>query len=269
MSKKTRLTYMVVGVLCCIVAVGLFVRLMKSAPPPTNEAVVSPVQAQQTPAKSDLTQEDLVLGAVHGYGNENTLVSIPSDYTTKQELVHERVLSPLLDMINLAHQEGVELTVVSAYRSYDRQKRIWESKWGEFEENDIVKAQEILRYSSFPGTSRHHWGTDVDFNSVSPTYWQSAEGERIFTWLKENAPRFGFCQVYGSGRKSGYEVEAWHWSHLETAETYYQKISQTPVLNVALEQPVHGAAAVRELAPQMMNYITNINTCQVGNANAL
>lgn len=272
--KQTRLLYLVAGAVCCLVAIGLIV-VLTAKPEPKTETKTKPAdtvvdlsklpdgeqngQSEGTP----LSEVDLVLGAVHGYQNEATLVAIPSEYTTKQELVHADVLSPLLAMMDAASKDGIDLTVVSAYRSYDRQKRIWEGKWGESDGNDIAKAQDILRYSSFPGTSRHHWGTDVDFNSVSLSYWQSAEGERIFAWLQDNAPRFGFCQVYGKGRKSGYEVEAWHWSHLPTAESYYQKISQFPVLNVALEQPVNGAAAVRELAPQMMNYVININTCAV------
>lgn len=264
-TNKTRLFYVLGGLICCLVAIVIMVNLMKK-PTPTSEtdtsAVTDMVSGEENKmAVNTLAFADDKLGAVHGFGNESTLISIPSDYTTKNELVHQDVLIPLLELIKEAEHNGVRITVVSAYRSYERQKQIWENKWGDSDDMDVVRAEGILRYSSFPGTSRHHWGTDVDFNSVSLAYWQSEKGQEVYAWLKTNASRFGFCQVYNKGRKSGYEEEAWHWSHMPTAQGFYDGISQPSVLNVALTQEVKGASAVRQLAPKMMNYITDINTC--------
>ncbi len=47
-----------------------------------------------------------------------------------------------------------------------------------------------------PQASRHHWGTDVDINSVEPEYFESGQGLKEYTWLQENAWKFGFCQPY-------------------------------------------------------------------------
>lgn len=266
LTNKARLFYIIAGLICCLLAIVLMVSLMGS-PKPTSETEsktdVDTIAVEVEDVSDPLLGENGTLGFVHGYGNEGMLIAIPSEYTSKDELIHQNVLSPLLEMIDEAKRDGVNLTVVSAYRSYDRQKHIWETKWGDSDDVDVVRAEGILRYSSFPGTSRHHWGTDVDFNSVSLTYWQGAEGRKVFAWLQNNASRFGFCQVYGKGRKSGYEVEAWHWSYMPTAQEYYDRLSQSSVLEIALNQEVKGAMAVRQLAPKMMNYITDINTCQV------
>lgn len=260
----TRLISIVAGLCCCVLAIVLMVWLTKtpkSAPAPEAKPSIVATKPQEAP--NPLLGENDTLGLVHGVGNEEILVAIPSDYTTKHELIHPDVLTPLLSMIHEASQDGVDITVVSAYRSYERQKQIWESKWGDSLDEDVARAEEILRYSSFPGTSRHHWGTDVDFNNVSPAYWKSVEGQEVFAWLQANAPRFGFCQTYGKGRVSGYEEEAWHWSHMPTAHAYYLTLSQMSALSIALNQDVKGASAIRQIAPEMMYYITDINACQV------
>ncbi|MFB6349697.1 M15 family metallopeptidase [Moraxella sp. ZJ142] len=183
---------------------------------------------------------------------------------TRQKLkkIHREVYEPLMQMIAAARADGVRLSIVSAYRSYDHQRRIWERKWGNNANNDTKKALDILRWSSFPGTSRHHWGTDVDFNSVETGYWNSAEGKKVYRWLKQNAADFGFCQTYDSGRTQGYNEEPWHWSHLPTADKYYAQITNPAVLDIALTQKIKGAVAVRQLGV-MMNYVTGINHCQV------
>lgn len=123
-----------------------------------------------------------------------------------------------LEMQGAAAKDGISLIIISATRNFDYQKGIWERKWslpkysGWTEER---KARDILLYSSMPGTSRHHWGTDVDFCSVELSYWKSGEGRKVYDWLTLNAGEFGFCQTYTSKSdgRTGYEEEAWHWSY--------------------------------------------------------
>lgn len=203
------------------------------------------------------------LAEVHGQGGRAHLRSIPNQYTNKDELVHQNAYPALMTLISAAKQDGIELSIVSAYRSYDHQRRIWENKWGNVSDTDTQKARNILRYSSFPGTSRHHWGSDIDFNSVALDYWRSATGRNIHRWLTNNAPKFGFCQVYASGRNKGYSDEPWHWSHMPTASYYYNQISSPQVLQTALSQPLKGASAVRQIPDHMMGYITGVSGCRV------
>lgn len=139
-----------------------------------------------------------------------------------------------------AKKEGVDLVIISATRNFDSQKRIWENKWNgkvEVEGKDLTtvsdpkeRARLILLYSSMPGTSRHHWGTDMDLNSLENSFFESGEGLTTYQWLTTNAAKYGFCQPYTtktSGR-TGYEEEKWHWSYLplsgEFLETYQKQI---------------------------------------------
>lgn len=121
---------------------------------------------------------------------------------------------------------GIELTIRSAARNFDYQKGIWERKWtGATQLSDGSKASDIedpkqralkiLLYSSMPGSSRHHWGTDIDLNSFDNNFFKSGEGKKIYDWLKDHAADYGYCQPYtdkADGR-SGYEEERWHWTY--------------------------------------------------------
>jgi len=130
------------------------------------------------------------------------------------------------NMWEAASNEGIILQIRSASRNFNYQKGLWENKWnGETILSDGVDASEIkdekeralkiLLYSSMPGTSRHHWGTDIDLNSFSNKWFETGDGSDLYDWLISNAHSFGFCQVYtakGDERPNGYEEEKWHWS---------------------------------------------------------
>ncbi len=121
--------------------------------------------------------------------------------------------------------------VQSSTRSFDDQRYIWDGKWsGKMEVNGrdlaqtmrdpLQRAVEILKFSSMPGTSRHHWGTDFDLNVLSNDYFEKGEGRSLYIWMSRNAHRYGFCQPYTAGRSAGYREEKWHWSYLPLAGIY-------------------------------------------------
>ena len=117
---------------------------------------------------------------------------------------------------------NIKFWVQSATRPFYSQKGIWEAKWNGQRKvngkdlrsikNPLERARMILEYSSMPGTSRHHWGTDFDINSLNPAYYRNGTGKVIYDWMLANAPDFGFCLVYTEDRDGGYQWEPWHWS---------------------------------------------------------
>jgi zinc D-Ala-D-Ala carboxypeptidase len=144
---------------------------------------------------------------------------IPVD--RKVHFLRKRTAIALKKMINAFNKEnpGVKIWVRSSTRNFTDQKYIWERKWrsgkyGKKGEKPMSIARNILKYSSMPGTSRHHWGTDFDLNNLTNSYFTRGEGKIIYNWLKENASKYGFCQPYNAGRKKGYNEERWHWSYL-------------------------------------------------------
>lgn len=155
---------------------------------------------------------------------------IPLLYGDRDGLFLRRdVLNAFVQMYEAASSAGIKLQVRSATRNFDAQKKIWEDKWFGRKNlegginamkdisDDKKRALKILEYSSMPGTSRHHWGTDIDLNAFTNDYFESGEGLKVYKWLQENAGFFGFCQTYTSfdkQRSSGYQPEKWHWSYI-------------------------------------------------------
>ncbi len=123
---------------------------------------------------------------------------------------------------------AVKFWVQSSTRNWNTQKSIWTRRWHEIamrekkaKASDIVAA--ILRSSSMPGTSRHHWGTDFDINILKNDYYRKGNGALVYQWLKKHAAAFGFCQPYTAGRSAGYVEERWHWSYMPLAMVYQKK----------------------------------------------
>lgn len=160
----------------------------------------------------------------------------PADVYTKgsarTQYLRKETYEAFILMQKAAKKEGIHLVICSATRTFSMQKQIWERKWQSPENahfNTKERALHILHYSSMPGTSRHHWGTDIDINELNNAYFETGKGQKEYTWLKNNAEKFGFCQTYTSkkiGSRKGYEEEKWHWSYMPLSRVYleqYQK----------------------------------------------
>ena len=130
-----------------------------------------------------------------------------------------------------AEHPSIRIHVQSSTRNFDAQKAIWNAKWrGERKvggknlrtaiSDPAKRAAEILKFSSMPGTSRHHWGTDFDINTLTNDYYEKGEGKVIFDWLCANASRYGFARPYTGGRARGYEEEKWHWSYVPLSKIF-------------------------------------------------
>jgi LAS superfamily LD-carboxypeptidase LdcB len=194
-------------------------------------------------AASQSITKDYLLGRFNPEA-DNRFEKIPAEYSSGSAnggYLRKEVLQAFAKMRQAAKNDGVTLTIVSATRNFQRQKSIWESKWtGKtlVEGQDVsrindsaARAKIILRFSAMPGTSRHHWGTDMDLNDLEDAYFQTPEGKKVYAWLIANAPKFGFCQPYTSKlnfSRTGYEEEKWHWSYLplssELLKQYVQSV---------------------------------------------
>ena len=173
-------------------------------------------------------------------------------------------------MYDAAKKDGIKLTIKSATRSFDRQKTIWEGKWNgqrKVDGQDLSKtipdpnerAIKILQYSSMPGSSRHHWGTDMDINAFVNSYFESGKGLKEYEWMVANAASFGFCQPYtekGTQRPNGYNEEKWHWSYLPIA----QKLTEQYKLRISNEDISGFDGANSSVFIQIVeNYVLGIN----------
>ncbi|MEZ5448854.1 MAG: M15 family metallopeptidase [Thiolinea sp.] len=170
-------------------------------------------------------------------------VRLGSQYGNRNDMyLQQAAYEAFKSMYAAAKQDGVRLEIVSATRHFNAQKAIWEAKWlgkrptGELQDaqqalpDPVARARKILEYSSMPGSSRHHWGTDMDFNALNNEWFAKGEGKKVYDWLQANAGRFGFCQPYTSKdserRPYGYNEEKWHWSYIPLAGPYTEQAGQ-------------------------------------------
>ncbi len=140
--------------------------------------------------------------------------------TKANAYLRDEVYSAFKKMAKEAEKDGVHFVIISATRNREYQAGIWNRKWNTFGGELLERAQKILQYSSMPGTSRHHWGTDFDLNSLNNSYFESGKGQKEYEWLRDHAHLFGFFQPYtafNDSRDAGYREEKWHWSYYPTA----------------------------------------------------
>lgn len=137
---------------------------------------------------------------------------------------------------------GWRLTIISGYRTFESQRRVWNRKYESARwvgsRGPVSWIQQTMKYISVPGFSRHHWGTDLDLGEMSlrkaelPKGVQENKMREFYDWLEVNAPRYGFCRVYRGGAGS-IQDEPWHWSYVRLAAVYdrdFHRISDFSVL---------------------------------------
>ncbi len=142
-------------------------------------------------------------------------------------VMREEASAAFARMSAAALEAGIGIYATSSYRNYEHQKSIWNRKYVRFTGqglSPIDAMKKIIEYSTIPGTSRHHWGTDVDITDskqVTPRdallaahYRKGGRYEKLFFWLKENAESFGFYEVYTDDpKRKGFKYEPWHYSY--------------------------------------------------------
>lgn len=161
-------------------------------------------------------------------------VQIAAKYSDKKEAyLRKETYEAFVKMAKAAEKDNIQLKILSATRNFDRQKKIWEDKWSGLTsvedgtkatkiKDPTKRALKILLFSSMPGSSRHHWGTDLDLNYLSDDYFSNGQGKKIYKWLTENAATYGFCQPYSSKEngRTGYNEEKWHWSYMPLSSAF-------------------------------------------------
>lgn len=176
---------------------------------------------------------------------DSHVVALPRDWCHGEARLHPAAVEALGELRAEAVRAGFDLRVVSGFRSFERQRAIWNQKARG--ERPVLDAEEkpidvsrlgaaervraILRWSALPGTSRHHWGSDADIYDAAAvdagyrlqlSVAETCDGgpfSALHRWLDERlaAERCaGFFRPYGG---EGCEVarEPWHLSYAPLA----------------------------------------------------
>lgn len=126
----------------------------------------------------------------------------------EKRYIRKEAAEALEKLFKGAKKENFELAAVSGYRSYDRQKVIFDS---EVKLKGKEKAQEAV---ALPGESEHQTGLAMDISSksagfeISEKFGETPDGK----WVAKNAYKYGFIIRYPKGKEdiTKYEYEPWH-----------------------------------------------------------
>lgn len=148
------------------------------------------------------------------------LVNMNRKYTVndgKQYLLAGVAYEKYVQMAEAAKKDGLSLRVISAYRTEDYQRYLYNNK---LRTTGKINAD---NYSARPGHSEHQTGLAVDINSTSGSFEYTSE----FKWLQKHAFEYGFILRYPKGKEwlTGYAYEPWHYRYVgaDAAKIIYEE----------------------------------------------
>ena len=126
-------------------------------------------------------------------------------YGTNTLQFETEALPFLTALISSARASGVDLSVISAYRSFGTQAMLKSSY------KETFGTGSANSFSADQGYSEHQLGTAVDFTtqSVGDTF-SGFDKTPAYAWLTANAYQYGFELSYPPGN-AYYIYEPWHW----------------------------------------------------------
>lgn len=153
----------------------------------------------------DYVPSDLVSASLSG-------IRLGSGFFVRNILIND-----LKDMVNAAEADSIDLSVVSAYRSYQDQISTY-SYWKTVNGGSADAADKI---SARAGYSQHQLGTAIDFSTSEINDGLSGQftNTKASGWLYNNAWKYGFVISYPSGSEgiTGYSYESWHYRYIGVA----------------------------------------------------
>jgi len=124
------------------------------------------------------------------------------------------VINDLTDLTSDAEDDGIDLSIVSAYRSYSTQATTYQY-WVNYNNGCVSCADRI---SARAGHSQHQLGTTLDFssNEINDRLGSEFSNTKASQWLEENAYKYGFVIGFPQGYESitGYSYESWHYRYI-------------------------------------------------------
>jgi len=141
------------------------------------------------------------------YEEAAELVDAGLDMFDRPQRMTPATLANWQKMVAAAAADGIELKLVSAFRSVDYQCDLIRQKL-----DDGRTLKDILNVNAIPGHSEHHTGCALDLHSGDGEILTEAfEKTPAFAWLGANAARFDFYLSYPRDNPEGIDYEPWHW----------------------------------------------------------
>ena len=135
--------------------------------------------------------------------------------------VHKETYKALISMRSAATYEGVDLVLLSGFRSIDLQRQIFYGR--KSARNQI--AIERAKVSAPPGYSEHSTGYAIDLGDATMRHTDfevEFENTKAFRWLQKNAAKYHFVLSFPKGNPQKVSYEPWHWRFEGTVEALRQ-----------------------------------------------
>ena len=128
--------------------------------------------------------------------------------------VDERIYPDLQQMFDDARADGIFPIVGEGYRTHQAQEEIMENKVNEYRGQGYSnrEAEKLAKeWVAVPGTSEHELGLALDINAA-----EGSDSWEVYTWLADNAYRYGFILRYPLGKEkiTGIDYEPWHYRYV-------------------------------------------------------
>lgn len=191
--------------------------------------------------------------------------------------LHPEAAAAFGSLRSAARADGIDLTIVSAFRAFRRQEALWNGKFtaerplydrsgAEVSRADLADdaalVDAILIWSALPGASRHHWGTDFDVADLAAVpagyrpqlvpqeYAVGGCFEKLDRWLTANMGKYGFFRPYRRDR-GGVQPEAWHLSFAPVALPALESLSLEVLREAISGAQMWGREAVLARLPEL------------------
>jgi D-alanyl-D-alanine carboxypeptidase len=170
----------------------------------------------------DAPQPDNILG--HLAYEEATSVDLEPVYPESEFSIRPAAVQAYLDMENAARADGVNLVILSAFRSKNDQKDLFFEVKKERSQN----TEERAKVSAPPGHSEHHTGYALDLGDAEQPGSNLAEEfaqTKAYQWLEKNAAQYSFELSFPKDNSQGISYEPWHWRFVgdqHSLETFYK-----------------------------------------------
>lgn len=139
------------------------------------------------------------------------LMSIGTDVLGREQRLAPRAAAAWQRMQAAAGQDGVQLLVISAYRSVEYQSALIQRKL-----DRGMSIHEVLKVNAAPGYSEHHTGRALDLSTNESQPLEVAfETTPAYAWLTKHAGGYGFRLSYPRNNPHGINYEPWHWAFQE------------------------------------------------------
>lgn len=176
-----------------------------------NIGLDNPYYTNTKPA--DNLNTNLLLVNKYNYLTEdyvpNNLENISTTYARSGMQLVKEAKEAFETLSENAKKDGMNVIAMSSYRSYDYQVNLYNN----YVVQDGKEAAD--KYSARPGYSEHQTGLAVDVYNLDLPYTSFEETEE-FTWMQENAYKYGFILRFPKDKVdiTGYQYESWHYRYV-------------------------------------------------------